>query len=161
MATVIHNAGTSATALPYPFRGMLKAGERVVVRGTVPEVITALAGVPGDLRVFEDPNGAAEAARSGDMSRTGFDDGSSSTFGYGLCRRTAAGPYALPALSGTPSDPKSIIFFNLTGLDVTVNADGTDPIETGVSASSFVVLAAQRCVTFIDDGSIWEPTVGS
>lgn len=65
MAAVIHNAGTSATALPFPFRGMLKAGERVAVSGSVADVVAELGPSLGQLRVYEDPQATAEAFRSG------------------------------------------------------------------------------------------------
>lgn len=78
---------------------------------------------------------------------------------HGVNRRTSGAAFALPLLIGDPFKVEAVVFVNLTGVDVTVSATGGATIETGVAAPSYVVPAAQRITTFLDDGSIWEPSV--
>lgn len=80
------------------------------------------------------------------------------TLSHGTNRRTTGAAFAMPALVGSPWDVRAVVFVNLTGVDVTLTAAGADRFETNVSSPTFVVAAARRSVTFLDDGLIWEPT---
>lgn len=90
-------------------------------------------------------------------TRTAMSD-SGATLAYGINRRTSGAAFAMPALSGSSSGVLAVVFINLTGVDVTLTAAGTDRFETGVSSPTYVVIAARRSVTFLDDGTIWEPS---
>lgn len=51
MPTLVHNASDSSASLPYPFRGVLRAGQRIVLP-FAPEVVIAAFGGAGSLGDF-------------------------------------------------------------------------------------------------------------
>jgi hypothetical protein len=75
---------------------------------------------------------------------------------------TGGTAYTLPALSAAAGKYKVIVILNLTGVDLTITSDGTDPIRrTDLTTGTTVTIpAAQRCTTLLDCSTSWEPAVG-